>query len=83
MKHQQKAINRSHPYSSTYRPVRAPTLPIDPMLEAEARQERQIASADPMAGRLDELLAELTEANKLGVILTYDKTTKGWVPWFR
>ena len=36
-----------------------------------------------MAGRLNELLAELTEANKLGVILMYDKMTKGWVPWFR
>src|ERR1700692_3656583 len=63
MQHPQKAINHSHPYSSIYRPVCAPTLPTDPMLEAEAQQERQIASADPMARCLDELLAELTKAN--------------------
>jgi hypothetical protein len=71
--------HRIHPYVY-HRPYPPPKSPSQ---QATSDEERLLASADLMAGRVDELLKELAQANKLGLILTYDKNTNSWEPWFR
>lgn len=78
---------RHHPYASARRPLyylpRAPSPPSDPAQNARDEQERELASGDLMAGRMNELFTELEQANQRGVIFTYDKDTQGWANWFR
>jgi hypothetical protein len=69
---------RPHPYA--YRPLPPPPNPVQ---QAADKEERLIASADLMAARMVELKIELEEANRLGIMLTYDKQAGGWAPWFR
>lgn len=70
-----------HPYAYVY--PRRRISPDPPQPAPVSDEERLLASADLMAGRIDELLAELQQANSLGIMLTYDKNTDSWEPWFR
>lgn len=77
-----KPARRVHPYAHAYPRRRLSPDPL-PQLAPVSDEERLLASADLMAGRIDELLAELQQANSYGIMLTYDKDTDGWEPWFR
>lgn len=75
--------HRVHPYAYVYPRHRHRISPDTVQKAPVSDEERLLASADLMAGRVDELLAELQQANSLGVILTYDKNSNGWELWFR
>jgi hypothetical protein len=69
--------SRSRSLTANYSRSSTPTTNNDPDYSPE------VASYDLPLARLQELLAELVEKNKEGVMVTYDVNQCGWVEWVR